>query len=44
MDPNIIHIDKQLVEYIEFIHYINDLNCEKMNIGEEIKLKEICKQ
>jgi len=43
MDPNIIHIEKLLAEYIEFIHYINDLNCEKMNIGEEIKLKEMNK-
>ena len=39
MEPNIIQIDKQLVEYIEFYHHIFDLNYEKMNIGEEIKLK-----
>jgi len=41
MEPNIIQIDKQLVEYIEFTHFINDLTCEKMNVGEEIKLKEM---
>lgn len=40
MEPNIIQIDKQVVEYIEFTHYINDLTFEKMNVGEEIKLKE----
>ncbi len=43
MEPNIIHIDKQLAEYVEFIHYLNDLNFEKMNVGEEIKLKELSK-
>ncbi len=40
MEPNIIQIGKQLVEYIEFTHYITDMNFEKMNVGEEIKLKE----
>jgi len=40
MEPNIIQIDKQLAEYIEFAHYISDMNFEKMNVGEEIKLKE----
>jgi len=40
MEPNIIQINKQLVEYIEFTHFITDVNCEKMNVGEEIKLKE----
>lgn len=43
MEPNIFQIDKQLVEYIEFYHYLYDLNCEKMNVGEEVKLKEIIK-
>ena len=43
MEPNIIQIDKQLAEYIEFVRYISDLTFEKMNIGEEIKLKEISK-
>jgi hypothetical protein len=43
MEPNIIQIDKQFVEYIEFAHYIKDLTCEKMNVGEEIKLKEMSK-
>ncbi len=40
MEPNIIKIDKLLAEYIEFTHYICDMNFEKMNVGEEIKLKE----
>ena len=39
MEPNIIQIDKQTAEYIEFYHYISDLNFEKINTGEEIKLK-----
>jgi hypothetical protein len=43
MEPNIFQIDKQLVEYIEFYHYLFDLNCEKMNVGDEIKQKEINK-
>lgn len=43
METNIIHIDKQIAEYIEFIHFITDLNCEKMNVGEEVKLKEMNK-
>ena len=43
MEPNIVQIDKQFAEYIEFIHYINDLTFEKMNVGEEIKLKEMNK-
>ena len=43
MEPNSIHIDKLLAEYIEMIHYIVDINCEKMNVGEEIKLKELNK-
>ena len=43
MEPNIINIDKLLVEYIEFTHYLSDLNGEKINIGEEIKLKEVSK-
>ena len=43
MEPNIFQIDKQLVEYIEFYHYLYDLNFEKMNAGEEVKLKEIIK-
>ena len=43
MEPNIFQIDKQLVEYIEFYHYLYDLNFEKMNVGDEVKLKEIIK-
>ena len=43
MEPNNIQIDKLLVEYIEFTHFITDVNGEKMNIGEEIKQKEVCK-
>lgn len=43
METNIIQIDKQLAEYVEFMHYISDLNCEKMNVGEEVKFKEINK-
>ena len=43
MEPNIIQIEKLFAEYIEFYHYISDFHCEKMNIGEEIKLKEMSK-
>ena len=43
METNIIQIDKQIAEYIEFIHFIADFNCEKMNVGEEVKLKEMNK-
>ena len=39
METNIIQIDKQIAEYIEFYHYIFDINFEKMNTGEEVKLK-----
>lgn len=43
MELNVLHIDKQLWEYVEFIHRIADLNFEKMNAGEEIKIKEMNK-
>ena len=43
MEPIIHQIDKQVAEYIEFTHYINDLTFEKMNVSEEIKLKELSK-
>lgn len=39
MEINIIQIEKQIAEYIELYHYISDLNFEKMNTGEEVKLK-----
>jgi len=44
MEPNILHIEKQLAEYIEFYHFLSDLNCDKMNVSEEIKLKEISRE
>ena len=40
MEPNIIRIEKQVAENIELYHYLIDLNAEKMNVGEEIRLKE----
>ncbi len=43
MEPNSIQIDKLLAEYVELTHYITDVNCEKMNVGEQIKLKEMNK-
>ena len=43
MELDIFQIDKQLVEHIEFYHYLCDLNFEKMNVGEEVKMKEIIK-
>jgi hypothetical protein len=44
MEPDIIQIDKQLAEKIEFLHYINDLNAEKMNVGMEFKMKMMIKE
>lgn len=41
MELTLNQIDKQLAEYIELYHFISDLNCDKMNVGEEIKLKEM---
>ena len=32
MEPNIIQIEKELVENVELLHFINDLNAEKMNV------------
>ena len=43
MEPNIIQIEKELVENIELLHYITDLNAEKMNVAEEFKLKMVIK-
>lgn len=43
MEPYVQQIDKQIVEYIEFAHYINDFTFEKMNTSEEIKIKEMNK-
>ncbi|MGB5322768.1 hypothetical protein [Lutimonas sp.] len=43
MEPKVTQIDKQLAEYIEFTHFINDLTFEKINVSEEIKQKELVK-
>ena len=43
MESDIIQIDKQLAEKIEFLHYVNDLNAEKMNVGLEFKVKWMIK-
>lgn len=43
MELNVLQIDKQLWEYVEYVHRITDLNFEKMNVGEEIKVKEMNK-
>jgi hypothetical protein len=43
MEPNIIQIEKELVENVELLHFINDLNAEKMNVTEEFKLKMVIK-
>lgn len=43
METDIIQIDKQLAEKLEFLHYIEDLNAEKMNVGQEIKVKQMMK-
>jgi len=41
MEINSTYFDKFELEQIELYHYLYDLNAEKMNVGEEIKLKEI---
>lgn len=43
MEPDIIQIDKQLAEKLEFLHYVEDLNAEKMNVGQEVKVKQMIK-
>lgn len=43
MEPDIIQIDKQLAEKVEFLHYVEDLNAEKMNVGQEVKVKQMIK-
>ena len=43
MEPNSIHIEKEFVEDIEFLHCLMDLNTEKMNMSEEFKLKMVIK-
>jgi len=43
MEADIIQIDKQLAEKLEFLHYVKDLNAEKMNVGHEIKSKLMMK-
>lgn len=43
MELQILHIDKQLSEYVEFIHRITDLNFEKINTSQEFKVKEVNK-
>lgn len=41
METNLTYFDKFELEQIEFYHYLFDLNAEKMNVGEEFRLKEI---
>lgn len=43
MEADIIQIDKQMAEKLEFLHYVEDLNAEKMNVGQEIKTKQMMK-
>jgi hypothetical protein len=43
MEPNSIHIEKEFVEDIEFLHCLMDLITEKMNMSEEFKLKMVIK-
>lgn len=43
MEMNLTYFDKFELEQIELYHYLYDLNAEKMNVGEEIKQKEINK-
>lgn len=43
MELNVLQIDKQLWEYVEYVHRITDLTFEKMNVSEEIKQKELSK-
>jgi len=43
MESDIIQIDKQLAEKVEFLHYVNDLNAEKMNVALEFKVKMMIK-
>ncbi len=41
MEINLTYFDKFELEQIELYHYLFDLNAEKMNVGEEIRSKEI---
>ena len=43
MEINLTYFDKFELEQIELYHFLFDLNADKMNVGEEIKLKEINK-
>ena len=43
METDIIQIDKQLAKKVEFLHYVEDLNAEKINVGQEIKTKQMMK-
>ena len=43
MESDIIQIDKQLAEKVEFLHYVYDLSAEKMNVGLEFKVKMMIK-
>lgn len=43
MEPNSIQIEKEFVEDIEYLHYLMDINTEKMNVSEEFKLKMVIK-
>ena len=43
MEPNSIQSENKLLENVDFLHYTNDLNAEKMNVAEEFKLKIVIK-
>jgi hypothetical protein len=43
MEADIIQIDKQMADKLEFLHYVEDLNAEKINVGQEVKTKLMMK-
>ena len=43
-DPNLIQLEKEQVEDIEYYHQLLDMTCEKMNVGEEFRMKVMAKE
>ncbi len=43
-DPNVIQLEKEQAEEIEYYHQLIDMTCEKMNVGEEFRMKVMIKE
>ncbi len=43
MEINLTYFDKCELEQIELYHNLYDFNADKINVGEEVKLKQINK-